>query len=491
MRFFRRALSGVFLLAVTVGLLALAVATLWGAVQSRLADEGRPIAARERVYSAEVATLTPETVTPVLTAFGEVRSRRTLELRAPAAGEVVELAEGFEDGGAVTAGDLLFRIDPANAEAALANVRTDHREAEAELADAERALELAREDLAAAEAQADLRARALARQQDIQARGVGSPAAVEEAELAAASANQSVVSRRQALASAQSRLDLAGTGLDRAGIALAEAERDLADTEVRAGFDGVLADVTLVAGRLVTQNEQVATLIDADALEVAFRVSTAQYARLVGTEGRLPSAPVRVVLDVLGLDVTAPGVLSRESGAVAEGQSGRLLFARLDRAAGFRVGDFVTVEVEEPTLDGVFLLPATAIDGEAELLVLGEEDRLEEYAATLLRRQGDDVILRAPDLAGREVVLARTPVLGAGIRVNPIRPGTGAGDETAEAEPEPETIPLDPERRARLIAFVESSSFMPEDVRQRMLEQLSQDEVPARIVARIEARMGS
>jgi hypothetical protein len=64
------------------------------------------------VFSAEVVTLSPGVETPVLTAFGEIRSRRTLELRAPAEGQVVELAEGFEDGGAVSAGDVLLGSTP-------------------------------------------------------------------------------------------------------------------------------------------------------------------------------------------------------------------------------------------------------------------------------------------------------------------------------------------------------------------------------------------
>jgi len=487
MRFFSRAMMGLFLLAVTVGLLATAGMTLRDAVVASRADAGGARPQRERVFTAEVVTVTPETLRPVLTAFGELSSRRTLELRAPAAGAVVELADGFEDGGSVTAGQLLLRVDPAEAEAALATARADLREAQAELADAERGLELAELDLAAAQTQAELQARALERQQGLLDRGVGSTAAVETAELSAASAAQSIVSRRQALAQAQSRLDLAGTGLERREIALAEAERDLAETELRASFDGVLSDVAVVAGRLVTQNEQLATLIDADDLEVAFRISTTQYARLLTPEGQLPAADVRVVLDVLGVDVTATGRLTRESGSVSEGQSGRLLFAELDMPRGFRVGDFVTVEVIEPPLDQVALLPATAVNGEGQVLVLGEEDRLELAPVQVLRRQGDDVIVAVGGLVGREVVTVQTPVLGEGIRVRALRLGA---EETA-ATTEPETIVLDPERRARLVAFVEGNGFIPADVRARMLEQLAQEEVPARMVNRLESRMGS
>ncbi|MEM9756695.1 MAG: efflux transporter periplasmic adaptor subunit, partial [Pseudomonadota bacterium] len=194
------------------------------------------------------------------------------------------------------------------------------------------------------------------------------------------------------------------------------------------------------------------------------------------------------VLDVLGVDVTAEGVLTRESGAVGEGQSGRLLFARLEAPRGFRVGDFVTVRVEEPPLDNVALLPATAVGGAGDVLVLGAEDRLEAADVTVLRLQGDDVIIRAGPLAGREVVVARTPVLGEGIRIAPLR----RDDAGAMAvEQTPETITLDPDRRARLVAFVEGNTFLPDDVRDRLLQQLSEEEVPARVVARLESRMGS
>jgi hypothetical protein len=118
--------------------------------------------------------------------------------------------------------------------------------------------------------------------------------------------------------------------------------------------------------------------------------------------------------------------------------------------------------------------------------VLGEEDVLEAVDVELMRRQGDDVLIRGEGLRDREVVLARTPVLGEGIRVSPIRPGADA-----DPEEDPGTIALDPERRARLIAYVESNTFIPADVRDRMLRQLNEEEVPARMVARIEDRMGS
>ena len=495
MQFLRRALSGLFLLSLTLGLLALAGASFWGAVEERMSRETRERPARERVMAVNTVTVESRTLTPVMSVFGEVRSRRTLEVRASASGRVVELAPVVEDGAEVAAGALLARVDPTDAEAALAVARTDLAEAEAELRDAERSLDLARDELAAARAQRDLRERALARQRDLSDRGVGTAAAVEDAELALSAADQAVLTRRIAEANAESRVDQARNAVSRAEIALENAERDLADTEIRAAFAGTLSQVALTEGGLVTQNERIATLIDPDALEVAFRVSTAQYARLLGEDGSIGAAPVRVTLDVHGLDLAAQGEITRVGAAVGEGESGRRLFARLDSHAGFRPGDFVSVHVEEPPLAEVAALPATAVDAAGTVLVIGPDDRLTSEPAPVLRRQGDEVIVPAAGLAGARVVAERSPLLGPGIKVRDL--SARRSDEMSEAGgPErveaaaAERIALDPERRAALKAAVRADAQLPEPAKARILAQLDAETVPARVVERIEARMG-
>ena len=151
MRFLARSLSGLVMAAIAMALLAMAGQTIWSALQSASEAPGRPNFARERVFAVRVIDVTAETVTPVLETFGEVRSRRTLELRAPASGRVIEVAEGFEDGALVAAGQLLFRMDPADAQAARDLAAADTARAEADLREAVRAVALADEDLAAAE----------------------------------------------------------------------------------------------------------------------------------------------------------------------------------------------------------------------------------------------------------------------------------------------------------------------------------------------------
>ena len=483
MRFLRQGLTGLFLLSLTLGLLAYAGQTVMTAIEERLSRETRAPERRERVFAVRTTLATEATITPELTAFGQIQSRRTLEIRAQATGTITELSPDFIEGGQVRAGQFLARIDPADAQSALDRARTDLMDARAEEREAARALTLAQDELTARRDQTALQERALARQRDLESRGVGTLTAVETAEYNVVQARQAVLAGRQALAQAEARVDQAATAAARAELALSEAERRLAETRITAGFSGTLSDVTLVAGRLVSANEQLARLVDGTALEVAFRVSTAQYVRLLDESGALLPAPVTVTLDAFGLDLTATGTVTRQSAAVGEGQTGRLIFATLDSAPAMKPGDFVTVTVEEPPLDRVARLPADALGPDGSVLVLGAGDRLETLPVTVLRRQGNDILVRGEGLSGRAVVRDRTPVLGPGIKVRPLTPAPE--QETGE-----DTVTLTPDRRARLVAYVEGSADMPDAVKQRLLAQLGQPQVPAQMVERLERRIG-
>ncbi|MCF6430865.1 efflux RND transporter periplasmic adaptor subunit [Leisingera sp. MMG026] len=483
MRFLRQSVTGVFLAALTAALLLYAGQLVFSAIDAQLNAEKKTPPVRERVFAVNVVTADLQTVAPELTAFGRVESRRALELRTAVAGRVVHLSEDFEDGGAVRAGEVLVQIDPADAQAALDRAEADMMDARAEERDAGRALILAQDELQATQDQAQLRERAFQRQVDLRQRGVGTAATVETAELATVQARQAVISRRQAVSQAEARVDQAATRVARAQLALDEAQRELDDTTIMAGFDGTLQAVNLVQGRLVSANEKLADLVDPDLLEAAFRVSTAQYARLLDAGGDLLRAPVRVSLDAAGAGLNAAGQISRASGAAGDGQTGRLVYARLQAAPGFEPGDFVTVKVTEPEVAAVARVPASALGADGSVLVLGAEDRLESLAVELVRRQGDDVLIRGSGLKGREIVTGRTPLLGAGIKVRPLRQGAGV-------QALPQLIELTDERRARLVAFVEGSSVMPSAMKEQMLQQLAEARVPVRLVTRIESRMG-
>ena len=484
MRFLGRGLIGLLLFSLALGLLGLAGNTIKVAVQDRMNQEPRSQKARERTFAVKVVPAEVTSINPTLNAFGEIQSRKTLDLRMAASGQIQELSTNFVEGGSVKSGELLIRLDDSDYQTAVDLAENNLIDAKNEVMESARNLSFSKEELAAAEEQEKLRLRALTRQKDLVERGVGTAAALENAELSASGATQAVLSRKAAVDQAKNRGAQAETRLVRAELALKDAKRKLEDTKLFAEFSGLLSGVSLVKGGIVSANERLGQLIDPEVLEVSFKISTQQYTRLLNDNGELLKAPVSVALTNTEQGLNADGVIIRDSASVAKGQTGRQVYAKLTKSVGFKPGDFVAVKVEEPTLNWVVKLPSTALDASNKVLLLGEGERLEEAQVKLMRRQGNEVIVRSRDLSGKEIVAQRTPVLGAGIKVKAIR--SGEENEVAEVE----MLELTEERRAKLISAIETNGYIPKTVKERIIGQLTQPKVPADVVARIESRMG-
>jgi hypothetical protein len=224
-------------------------------------------------------------------------------------------------------------------------------------------------------------------------------------------------------------------------------------------------------------------LIDPSGLDIAVRLSTAQVALLLQPDGSLGAGPVSVRLPAFG--ESTPARIDRMGASVGDGQTGRVVYVALDTSpatALLQPGDFVEVAIEEAPLSDAALLPASALGSNGTVLALGPEDRLQELAVEVLRRQGDDVIIRVAGLTGREVVTERSALLGDGIRIRPIRPGAAVEEKAM--------VPLTPERRAELIAMVEANERMPAEVKSQLLQELQAETVPAATLERLERRMG-
>ncbi|MCO4823712.1 MAG: HlyD family efflux transporter periplasmic adaptor subunit [Amylibacter sp.] len=481
MRFITRSLMGLMLMTLTLALLALAGNSIVSAYKNKSSSGFGNREARERVFTVEVVEVTLGVQFPEIQTFGEVVSGRTLELRAAATGELVQISDSFREGGLVKQGEILFQTDPSNAQSRLLISENELAEAEADLADARRNLTLAKDEVTAAENQLSLRNKAMERQDRLRQRGVGTDAAMEVAELATSNAEQALLSKRLSLANALAKISRAETLLGRRQINVDEASRLLADTTVKAEFDGVLSDISVVLGRLVSANEKLGSLIDPTALEIAFRVSNDEFRALEG--GGLQQAEVRVSL---GTDASFSGQIDRVSAAVAQGKTGRELFAQVQNAATLNIqpGDFVSVVVREPVLENVAKIPAISASTSGEVLIVGDENRLENATVEILRKSGNDLIVRADDIAGRQLVLARAPQLGEGIRVNPRAPGGPA----IEAK---KMVKLDADRRDKILTALKANKRLPEAVRDRLIKQFGQDEVPADALERVESRMAA
>ncbi|MCV0424502.1 MAG: HlyD family efflux transporter periplasmic adaptor subunit [Roseibium sp.] len=502
MRFLMRGLVGLALMAIMIGFVGFGGLRLYEAMTTEETARRRP--ASERSYTVNVAELTPEAISPITTAYGQVESWRTLQLRASSEGRLVDVASKFRDGAAVAKGELLLRIDPANAEFQYLDAEAALADAGAQKTEAEEAIIVAEQELEAARRQLALRKQALERQIQLKDKGYSTAVQVETEELAVASLEQALNNRLQSVITARKLIERMDLTVQRAELALENAERVLNETTLVAPYEGYLSEVDATLGRRVSTSETLALLIDPAALEVKFSLSTSEFSRLLDASGNLIKAPVTVTLELGPRSVEIPGHIDRAAAVVSEGEAGRTLFAMLDLEPGtvLRPGDFVKVGVEEPELREVAVVPSAAVTEDGRLLVVDDGDRIREIKTKILRRVGNEVVL-ADVPFGTDYVRERLPQLGTGLKVTPRRtdgvgtaapmtaeaPRANRGSGADETGPPGDLVALEPERRAALIEQLNNSN-LPENRKARLLALLNKPMVPKDLIDRLEQRHG-
>lgn len=304
-------------------------------------DEGAPAGKVHVVRRGEIVE--------VAAASGTIEPHVQVEVKSRTSGEVVEVL--VQEGQTVAAGDLLFRLDPADAERAVEEARNAQRGVQADLAQA-------RASVAVAEAQ-ERDARAAS---DVNARGRDLGLVPAETTRTSASAAEvaaaNVALRRAQLAAAQAQV---GT----ARLAVEEAERRLAETRIHAPMSGTVLSVTIERGTIVSSamtnlsgGTSLATIADLTDLRVIGAIDEAQIGRVqVGH-------PVSIRVDAYP-DRTFTGRVERIS-PLGRTVSNVVTFdveivVTDPHANQLRSGMSADLEIETSRAGGVVVVPLTAI----------------------------------------------------------------------------------------------------------------------------------
>lgn len=203
---------------------------------------------------------------------------RESQVGATASGKVLEVL--VQEGSRVAQGQVVLRLDPVNAQSALRNAQLALQQAQVNLERAQRSTSGSLAPLQASlqSAQANLQVAERRYREGKQLFEAGAIAQVELTGLEAAynQARAAADNARENLARAQraSSEDLALLRLQvqQAQNQLAQARRAVADTEVKAPFAGVVAEVYLNPGEFVAAGQRAFRLADTSRLEASFRL---------------------------------------------------------------------------------------------------------------------------------------------------------------------------------------------------------------------------
>ena len=242
----------------------------------------RPL--QEKIWPVKTIAADVGSYQPYLKLYGRTVAGRRVELRALVAGEVLETGPQMREGAVVSQGAVLLRLDPFEYEGALDEAEAKLAEAKAKVREIEAGIENERDALDHARTQLEIAQRDLERAVPLAQRGTVSEKTADDRRLIVSEREQGLEQRINNLEIQQAKAAQQRAVIKQLEWKVRQAKRNLEDTVLEAPFDAYVTNVTAEKGRIVGANDQVATLIDKNWVDVRFTLSDREYGRIVSSE---------------------------------------------------------------------------------------------------------------------------------------------------------------------------------------------------------------
>ncbi len=492
MNFLLRSFLGLIILSITLGFLIFGSFVLIEALKKRSEKSDNRRFQKERVFAVNVETLNKQIASPKILSYGEIYSKRMLEIRPLVSGRLDYVSEKFVEGGYVKSGDILFRLNQKDYLNELEIAEIDLEDTKAQLSEAISKLDYANLEFEVSESQLNLRKNALDRQTQLAESGLITSSELENTQLAYSSSKQQFLNKQNLVKSSKNAIDKLKIQLKRRSISIDKAKRNLDETEIKAPFDGIIASVNILPGSVINKNEKLGTLLDPNSLEVMFNLSANEFARVIDKDGKLLNLDITAYLKLSNKDIPFSGKIERINPEIINIGSGRKLFASINLGENktLRPGDFVVLEIKEPFLKNITVLPSSAVTIDGKIFILEEDNRLKEIEVTILRRQGNEVIVSGAP-TDKEYVMQRSPQLGNGLKIKPLRKKDREISNSVNLSKNNELVTISPEKQKKLINILDKLDRMPKSVKDRLYEEINSGKIKAKTLKRLEKNMGN
>lgn len=345
----------------------------------------------EQVWTVNTAVVNFKAAYPEKSSFGQVEASRKSALNFNISGEVETVAEVFRNGNTVSKGVELARLDRDLLLIAKQEIMVQ--------------LDANKTNIEELAIQLDLRQKNFERINQMQAAAVTSQANLDEARLA--------------LSMAKNALQQATQQKNQLELSLQRANKNLEDAVLRAPFDGIISNVQIGRGLVLSPGISVGSMTDISSLEASFVVPSDVFADtdlLIGSE-------VKVIWRSGGREIkTLMSKVERAEGNVAVGQGGGRLYADIpvgdDGNWIIPEGAFVEIIYSSGRVENVAQLPEAALYDDNSIFVI-KNDRTDRRRVEVVQKSEGLVYVRGDINDGDVVVATRLPALGDGILVKP------------------------------------------------------------------------
>jgi hypothetical protein len=394
-------------------------------------------------------TVRAHRVVPRATGYGVVEAREEWQLVAEVSGRVVELSPELKEGGFVTKGTTLVKIDPGDyqltetqREANLEGVRAQIDEIKVQETNTRKSLEIEERSLELAEA-------SLARIEKLRGSGAASESDVDAEERSVLTQRKAVQSLRNTLRQLPANRKVLEAQIKQEKAGLAGATRNIARTEIVAPYDVRIREVRTSLQEVVGNGQ---VLVVADGLEMAeipAQFAIGELRPLVPfrpSETPLSTDSLSRLPELVGLSATArlestdmtaewPATFDRFRAVDPQTRTIGVVVAIADPYRAGRPGErppvvpgmYVEVELRGQPRDGCLAVPRAALHGHT-LYVVDDQARLQRREVTVDFRQAQYVCLASGVKPGDQIVLTDLIPAIEGMLLDP------SPDAEAEAE---------------------------------------------------------
>jgi RND family efflux transporter MFP subunit len=333
-------------------------------------------------YAVAVTPLQASSQPVQLKVTGTVSPALNISLRAQVAGEIIEVAPEFIDGGAFEEGEVILKIDPVDYQLAL-------EQKKAALAEAEYLLQLEK--------------------------GQGEIAA-REWELLGSDDDSTEADRELALR--VPHLKYRTAKLEAAKAELENAELDLARTVVRAPFNAVVVDRLADLGTQASVQDSLALLAGSDLYYVRASIPVNQLKWITCDP---VNGSIATITRNTG-DIRQGRVVHMESALEEMGRMARVLIAVENPLQGkfpMLLNEYVHVSIQGTALENAYHIPREALHEDHFVWLASENGELEIRNVEVSWRDATDVIISDGLNDGERLILTNlsTPINGMKIRV--------------------------------------------------------------------------
>jgi RND family efflux transporter MFP subunit len=222
---------------------------------------------------------------------------------------------------------------------------------------------------------------------------------------------------------------VAEAALQDARAAFNQASRDLARTEIKAPFTGLVRKESVDIGQFASRGMSIATIYAGDQAEIRLPIADRQLAFLnlpLGHRGELPADQqpnVTLTADYAGRTLSWQGKIVRTEAQIDTSSRMVHVIARVtneEQDVPLNVGLFVNAEIEGLLVEDVVVLPRNALRNGNRVLVVDDENRLHYRDIEPLRLYRDQVLIQSGLETGERVCISPLQTAIEGMPVNPI-----------------------------------------------------------------------